>query len=479
MLQVFFGLFTTYILVNNFDASEYGLYKYMLSFSATFILFAMLGFNFSNIRFIPEYLSRGEYGKINGQLLIFSVIHVIVLFISILVMLLLYENGLIKINNQINITCLFLIIIFNFFKYFFSESILCSFSKRLMLTYFRIGIYVIQFGIVMYAVLMRDVNFEKYVFYYTLSAAIEFLILFSGVLFVYPSVVREKCVTNINSKMVYRHAWNNYGFTIVNYLRDNAVTIILVSYLFGFTEVSYYSMALIIPNVIRTFTPSKVFSGFIVPQYVRKYNKTGDDNIIFDGLNLLSKINVIYLVPAIIYSIFMYKTVIGLAFGDIYVENSYVLSLFIFGNVFFLSFFDVNLLLLNIIKRSDLVFKLNLLSAINIFIILTYHEYGQFVIGIGNLTSTFLTVLSFWIVINKIYKKRIEFNFIDIKVFLYVVFLLSISLMLNDINKIIYSIIFLPLSLYAAVLLMKSTFLNDQEYSVVVKIIPKKLRALI
>ena len=250
---------------------------------------------------------------------------------------------------------------------------------------------------------------------------------------------------------------------VVNFLRDNAATIIVVTYLFDYHEVAYYSIALILPNILRGFSPSKVFSGLIMPEFVKKYKINNDKQVVFDGLNFMSKLNLIFLIPAIIYSIFMYQFVIESFFSFEYSKNTFHLSMFLFINVLFLSYLDLNILASNILEKSNLVFKLKLFSISNIVLLVALSEIGRLSIGIANLVSTFLTVIAFWIVLKKHFNNRINFYFIRKEILIYTLVLLATSILLYRINIYIYMIIFLIFSIIVIYYIIKSDFISNEE----------------
>ncbi|MGR5557315.1 hypothetical protein ACQKQC_13540 [Vibrio fortis] len=475
IFQTLVGLFVTYLLVNTFSSQDYGLYKYVLSFSSTFVIFCLLGFNFSNIRFIPEYLINKDFLKINYQLFFLISINLIVAILAIVSINVLIIYDVFELDGGLSDNILSSILVLNIIKYIVTESIFYAFSKRIELTKIRIFSYLILLLINIVSILIYRVDIYTYLNFYAVFCFIESAILAYFAIRLHAKSVGTFKFKKFKLNTVIEHAKNNYGFTIVNYLRDNALTILLISYVFGYDDVSYYAIALIIPNVIRTFTPSKVFSGFIVPLYVKKYHESNEIKCIFDGVGLISKFNVIYLIPSIIFSLFMYQYVITSAFGVEYYENSWNLSLFLFANIFLMSLFDLNLVALNVLKRSDLVFKINILSVSNVLIIILFNEYGQAVIGLGNLISTLLTITCFWIVTHNVFGYRLSTYILSPKLVTYSIFMLIISYYLIDFGWVVYSIVFLVVAFLMTVLIIRSDFIENEERSVIMKVLPRKI----
>jgi O-antigen/teichoic acid export membrane protein len=478
IVNVFTGFLLSYLVINYFSQNDYGIYKYVMSLGSLFIVFAMLGFNLANIRFIPEYILHKEYKKINYQIFYFAVIQIAFIIVSLITVYILYINKILQIDNQIDIRYLYVIFIGYYIKSYFAESLLVAFSKRIILTYLRIILYFIQVIIIYYAI-YNNVNIKDFIYYVMLFSIIEAFVLTLGIISVYKKLIPSFTFNKFNLNKQYNYSFNNYGFIIVNFLRDNAATIVVVSYLFNYTEVAYYSVALIIPNIVRGFSPSKVFSGLIMPEFVKKYKQNGEEQEIFDGLNFMGKINIIFLIPAVIYSIFMYQFVISTFFSMDYAINSFHLSIFLFLNIVLMSYLDLNLLASNILEKSDLVFKLNLFSISNIVLLLILSELGRISIGIANLLSTFFTVFAFWIVLQKYFQNRINFYFLNKEIIIYFIVLLAFSFGLYLFNIYVYMIVFLIVSMIAILYIIKSNFINTQERKFLQSKLPQKIKGWI
>jgi len=462
IVQVVVGLLISYFVINYFTSNEYGIYKYIMSIVNIFVIFILLGFNIANVRYIPEYLINNTYSKINYQILVFTTIQIFILGISLLLFWYFYTNEYFKLNNNIEIIYLLLLVILNYMKSYFAESLLVAFSKRILLTYIRIVLYIIQF-VIIYISIMQEVNIKEFIEYIVFYSFIETFILVITMLKVYKEEISTFHIKKFNLSKPYAVAINNYGFSIVNFFRDNAITIVVVSYLFDYTEVAYYSVALIIPNMIRSFTPSKIFAGLLIPEFVAQYNKTKKDLDIFNGINFISKINLIFLIPAIIYSVFLYQFIIENYFSLDYANNTNLLAIILFINILFLSYLDLNILLSNILEKSHLVLKINILSISNILFLFLFHSFGRYSIGISNLISTFFTVIVFWFVLRNIYNMKIEFNFFNKNILFYSVILLISSFLIFNINIYLYMILFPIIVVVGWLILVKTTFFLDFE----------------
>jgi O-antigen/teichoic acid export membrane protein len=479
-IHVLFVFFINYFVINYFTQNDYGLYKYIVSIVSAAGIFSLLGFNIANIRYIPEYLENKEYFKIKYQIFIFSVIQLTLICASLLLFYFFLNNDIVVLDENIDVVLLSSLFLLSYVKSYFAESLLVAFSKRVLLTYARIALYFIQFSII-YIAIASKVNIREFIEYIVVFSIIETLLLVFVAFKVYRDKVIDSNLTKFNLTDRYIFSINNYGFSVVNFLRDNAVTIIVVSYLFNYKEVAYYSLALMIPNIVRGFTPSKVFAGFLIPDLVDKFNEKHDKLDVFKWINFMSKIDVIFLIPAIIYSLFLYDLVISNVFNEEYAKETFTTSVALFMNVFFLSLLGLNAILTTITKESNLLFKVNLLSISNIFLLFLLSDFGRVSIGIANLLSTFLVVISFWFVFRKKYNTAINFNFFNKINLLYFVALCVISLALYNINIFLYMILFPFIVIFLWIGMLKTSYFSKLErHFIFTKIITnKKLKYLL
>jgi O-antigen/teichoic acid export membrane protein len=475
IISVFIGFLISFLIINYFSPYYYGIYKYVISIASMFVIFLMFGFNGANVRYIPEYLVNKEYEKISFQISLFFIIQIVAISISSLAIYYLLFHNIIKLDEEISEEYVFILFFMYYLKSYFAESLLVAFSKRIILTSLRIVLYFLQLAIVYYA-LSLNVNINDFIYYIVTFSIIETLILIISLLSVYKNMVPTNKIKKFKIAKQLTYSFHNYGFMVVNFLRDNAATIIVVTYLFDYHEVAYYSIALILPNILRGFSPSKVFNGLIMPEFVKNYKINNDKQVVFEGLNFMSKLNLIFLIPAIIYSIFMYQVVIENFFSFEYAANTFYLSMFLFLNILLLSYLDLNILASNILEKSNLVFNLNLFSISNIVLLIALSDIGRLSIGIASLVSTFLTVLAFWIILKKHFNNRINFYFLNKHILIYFIFLLGASFGLFYVDIYIYMVGFFIVTIVSMKYLMKTDFIEIKERDFLKSKLPQKCK---
>jgi O-antigen/teichoic acid export membrane protein len=476
VLQVFFGFFVTYLLVNHFSAEDFGVYKYIVSLVALFLIFILLGFNVTNIRYIPEYIVKTEKQKINYQIIFFLAVQIVVIFITFTVLWIVFNVGYLDTQEKIDYEILLVWFVLATLKAYIGESLHIAFSERVQLTQIRILLYFIQFLILVYAVMFSQVTILELQNYLVIYVLIEVVLLVISIWSIHRKNVGEYKLVKSDLSETYPYAAYNYGFSWSNFARDNAATILVVGYLFSFTEVAYYSIALLIPNMVRGFTPSKVFSGFLMPDFVKKYTVSGNTQEVFDGLNFIGKLNVAYLVPAVLFSVFSYEYVITLFFNEQYAKQTFYLSVFLFVNIFLIAFVDLLMLSTNIFKRPDIVFKVNLLSVSNIAFLFLFYEAGMISIGMANLLSTAITVFVFLYVSKQIWGSSIKMYFLDIRVVMYITFLTLMFLMLNQLSSLEKFLIGFFLCFLAFIVFLRTSFFSKSEKDLIKKVLPTRLR---
>jgi len=470
--QILTGLLISYLVVNYFNTNDYGLYKYVTSLSLMFLVLVMMGFNLANIRYIPEHLLNKQFSKINYQIIFLGMLQIIMVIFLFSIFYALTQSNLVRLDENLSIEYIFLYLILLYLKSYFGESILIAFSKRTLLSSAKVAIYLVQLLIVFYAV-STDVNINEFIFFIAIFSAIEAIILCTLAFKVHNNTIENTKVEAFPLNLTFKYAANNYGFVLSNFLKDNAMTIIVVSYLYGYTEVAYYSVALLIPNTVRAFSPSKVFSGLLLPELVKSHYKQKNEQSIFSQLGLIAKINVIFFIPALIYSIVLYPSVIEFFFGNEYANNSYILSIYLFINVCLLGYLDLNFLAANVLERSDLVFKINLLSVVNILLLILFSNYGVNAIGIANVVSSMLTLSIFGFISQRIFKYRIKSNFFNIYIVIYSILLTTCMYVLSQFNILVFIMVFPVFACICAVKIIKSPFFTTQEYGIIAMKFPK------
>lgn len=475
VVQLLSGILITYWLVNHFTADDYGVYRYILSISSLLVMVSLLGFNAANVRYIPEYIAKDKDYLINHQVKAYFLIQLAVFaLITILVGASIWAE-IVDVDQRVIVTVVLLIAFFNYIKSYIGESLHVAFSKRQQLTKIRIFLNVVQLAIIYVFISSEESSIQNLQYYLAFYSSVEVVALLYGVRLFYKRTTPGDTSSPESIKHTLNYASYNYGFTWVNFLRDNAATSIMVAYLFSFKEVALYAVALIIPNIIRNFTPSKVFSGLIIPIYIKQHIATGNSTPVFAGMSLMARLNVLYLIPACLYSIYLYQWIIGKYFGAEYSNSTYWLSLFLFANVAILSYVDLGAVLLNILDKASLLFKVNILSATNILFLYLLHSGGVLSIGVSNLLSTMLTVGFLYIFIVKVFGKPIATGFECFHIFRYALFIFVGFFLLFQLGE----VLFLTLApLYAAfifIVIVRSTYFDNVERAAIRNALPKML----
>ncbi len=468
------GFVVAYLVINYFSEQDYGIYKFLMSVAATFAIFFPFGLNATAVRYIPEKLVKNQYQEINYLIVVSLAIQLLLVGMSVAFLYYAYEFEFIAEELQkVEFFYFACYVALSFFGIYLGNSLLVAFSKRVLLTYIRLLLFVVQLILIALAI-DNQVSLNEFIKYLVYLKAIESLFFIAAISVVYVRCIPDHRFRRFQMREVVGYSMNNYGFSWVNYLRDNAATIIVVGYLFSFTEVAYYSVALIIPNLVRAFTPSKVFGGFLMPEFVKGYTQDGDRDSVLHGASFLMKLNWIFLLSAIVYSVFLYEFVVGSFFGEQYAEKSYHIALFLFFNIIALAYLDLNIIAANTFKRSDLVFKLNILSISNIVFLFLFSEFGTYGIGLANLLSTLAVIISFHFVFKALYKKGVDLTFDElVKLALFGASLIIVSIGLVQLSVYVYMICYPVAVLLLLRVLGHSGYFSSDQVELILATFPK------
>lgn len=377
--------------------------------------------------------------------------------------MILLEDKIINLPPKIDELLLFALCFLAFIKCYLGESLHIAFSRRGRLTKIRIVLYIIHLLVIGYAVLFRKVTIVELQNYLLMYAFVEVILLLSSISQVHKAQVGTKEIIKTNLSETYAYAAYNYGYSWSNFARDNAATVLIVAYLFTFNEVAYYSVALLIPNMVRGFTPSKVFAGFLMPSFVKKYTKYDDPSQIFTGLNFIGKLNILYLVPAVVFCIFNYDFFIEWFFDQQYLNQTSSIVIFFFMNITILAFIDLFVLSANVFNKANLVFKVNLASISNIFLLFILQEFGIVSIGISNFLSTLLTVFIFWHTTKKNWQSTIRIYLLDYRVFIYASSLSLMFFILNFLPSVIYLVLTFLIAVLSMYMFVNTSFFSSAD----------------
>jgi len=479
LVQLISSILITYWLVNFFSPEDYGVYRIVLSSAALIVLATLLGFNQANIRYIPEYLLQDDIFKVHYQVKTYLIIQIFVFILLSTILIYLNNRSYLELDDRLILSSLLVLALLNLFKSYLGESLHIAFSKRIQLT--RIRIFLNIFQLVLIYTFVNNSNFGitelqlLLVFY----AVIEVLALLYGVKIFYPINVSGNNSYPFEIRSTLRYSINNYGFVWVNFLRDNAATSIMTSLIFGFREVALYSIALIIPSIVRNFTPSKVFSGLLMPYYIKENDIVDGDSKLGDGMDLMAKLNVLDLIPACLYSIYMYTWIIERFFGFEYSNPTFFLSIFLFANIAILSYVDVSALKLNLLKRSGMLFTINIASTSNILLLILLSRYGLISIGIANFISTFITVILLYVCKQKIIGRAVITGLYGWHPFLYIISIFIGLHLIYIIFDILFSLVAPIFLFFICRAILRSHYFTKDEKILIKSIIPRRLKGLI
>ena len=392
-MQLAANLTCTYLLVNYFAPGDFGAYKLVASLSAAFVVVLMCGLNIANVRYFPEYLSNQNY--IARQLYVFAILQIGIWLAFIIFVDIVDFDSYFNLDERVSIWMVVVLTLFAYLKAYFGESLHVAFQRRTRLTQIRLLLYIIQLSSVAWFVLYVTGDVVDFVKLIVLLAALEFLILGTSsaqIIFKAPSDQSINSSGGPNWREVFHFSIGQYGFSVVNFLRDQAFSIILLATLFSIAEVGFYAVALIVPTLVKNFTPSKVFGGLLIPALVGQWSAEKPSSDFHSALRFLNKINLVILVPSIMLCVALLEDIITVAFGEEYTSQTFLIAVPLLLTVIVYGLIDIYVIDLTVQKRSKILFYTNLSSVAHLFFVYAFSDFGVVVAGISTLVSGFITV---------------------------------------------------------------------------------------
>jgi len=317
------------LLARTLPPSTYGIYKLVPSILIIITYIVSFGLETSVARFIPEFLLHKKTIQIN-QLIIFAVLIRIVILLVVFMAFIAFGNKFSVIINAPSIYDYLLVIIFPYI--FFSlinnilgRALLVGYSQRHTVGYVNICSKLIMVLMIVWLAIARK-GLKETISILLITAFIEFLVYFPIALSKY--FQNKKTHLEINNKSepfpfrrIVKFGLFNQLFQGGQIFREYAIDNFIISYLSNTYSVALYGVAVIIPGIIRNFTPGRMLEGILLPILVKKYEKNKSyDDMIWVYI-LMQKITLMIIIPTAIFFFIFAKELLGLVYGDTYLKS--------------------------------------------------------------------------------------------------------------------------------------------------------------
>ena len=455
------------VLARNLTTEQYGLFYAVLSAVIFFYVLNDLGLKPAIIKFIPEFLVRKEYDKINISIIQTTLIWIanstIILIISILLSNYLAVNYFR--NSDAN---LLLIIISASFLLFSIDSILSYVFQGFQ----RMGIFSsVDFTRSTSYLIITALGFILFPGSIFVPAWAYFITPFILVLIYFPILKikvfpKLKIVKFFDIPLLKKMVYFGVPVTVISFssLFFQQSSILLLTYFGTLKDVALLNVALPTSSLAVAF--SSAIAHVIFPLSSELWTRNYKDKL-REGTMLLYKYSFIIIIPVCLVLFSFPRLIVDLLFGSKYLDAASSLMVLAIGAIF-LNIANINFNILAGIGRTKEPLKITIIMVVvsvilNILLIPIFGVLGS---ALAISISYFLAMILSLFFIRSIIEIRVPFifwikNLITGLIFLGVVFLLTKLLDINPYLKAIIISIIAGIIYLISVFLLKMTSINE------------------
>lgn len=182
---------------------------------------------------------------------------------------------------------------------------------------------------------------------------------------------------------------NQYAFQVFQVLRENAVDSFMILWIKGVEAVGLFGAGITLPNLIRVFSPGKVFSSMIFPILV-----VGDDEIKYHKyFSFVQKITAVVVWPLLVFVFVWADVILVVVLGHDFVSASAVLRvaiLFVAVSAACDPFFTIGIAL----ERNRLLLEVSIWGMVNLLLNLILIPFFG---GVGAALSTGIVAIGVYV----------------------------------------------------------------------------------
>lgn len=147
--------------------------------------------------------------------------------------------------------------------------------------------------------------------------------------------------------------------------REIAVDSLIIAAMLGPSAVAYYAIAAVIPQLLRSVSPTKRFIGILIPKIVRKATVSGDTESLKFAFDFLTKINLSIFAPLALLILLNLDWLIVLMYGEAY-GASHIAAALLMCSLMITIAADPYYLVCDVLDLPDIMFRSGLLGTLNL-----------------------------------------------------------------------------------------------------------------
>ena len=414
-VQIIFTFLTSVYIIRYLSVEDYGAYKLIASIIVFATYFTSFGLENTLGRFVPEYLSKGNYRGINRLLLLTLFVRItsIFVFIGILVS---FKHSIFSFLNLPNIlmTWLGVICVLIFLertKTLFGEQLLASYLELYLAKINVIAVSIIRFFLFLF-VIHNNWGLEGIVLSLLAVDIISFtyFLLHAVKKYNYNSVrYPHNILINLDYKRISRFSLFSFLAVSTGVFGEIMIDNFVISHYLNASMVGYYSFAAVLVGIPRQLNPTDILRGVFNPLLVKRYYAANEDkNVLIFFFEFFNKLFFFISIPMFIGIGIIAKEIITLVYNPQYVQTlPIVYVLLISYSIGFLSYAFRPII--NVLEKNELFFYSGIFSIYNLVMdIVLVAKFG--IIGAAIATGSALVLQCFYFYYFT--KKMTKINFV-------------------------------------------------------------------
>lgn len=388
-LCAFSGLILSTLIVRFVSENEYGEIKSFLAYSEILKVVFSLGLGGMLIRFLPMISNKFTAARILKKSafasLSFSIFLGILLFLSV---------------NGLTVELLILSVLY-MSKSIWFESFLISNNKRTTVAIIR------SFGYISQVIIISTLVFFELHRYIKFSYVVIMFFEFSFFLYSYKKLIAVPAPLNKNGNIpenltLIKYAGGVYLSSLIMLISSSSVKIVLITNYSTSEMVATFALACVFPNLIRSFSPSKILLGYMFPKIIRRSGGGKINRFTRARLILIYLYNNLFIVICscllIAFSLFIYQILY-----EKQLDNEFIvlIAMLCCTNVT-LQFVDMHEVITSIKAQSGVFVAVSVVAIVSLFIYpYAISKYGVIGLVVGSFFSTNAILIAYFVLLKK------------------------------------------------------------------------------
>lgn len=463
IFRIIINLFLSIYVIRQLNVEDFGSYKFINSIIAFAGFFLAWGLEDSLTRYIPEFLAKKNFLRINSLVTNFLAIRTS----AIIILAIAFEIKKAWIFTFFNVPgalvgmtiFISLIILLSKTYSLFGISLLSAYIEQHKINAYKIFQNTLK-AILFYFAIKFDYGIKGLIFSLLICEVVAFLYYLYYFLVKY--FKNNQCITIadtnelVTNKRISKYATFSGLTNITNVFKETLVDNFIIGKFGSMMSVGYYSYGSTILGMVRSFNPITILKNLYLPILIKKYysltSETEKDSLINTWYQLLTKIYLFIMLPIFICIAILSREITTIIFDPKYlsaVPVIFILSIaFVIGDLSYTLDF-----IINISEKVKIYLFSEIFSIYNLVMdIILIREYGIIGAAFATGSTLILRSLFFQIATRRMVKNNIKFPYhallkVFLNLFPVILFLFLVQNLISTILGLIL-IIFLSITIY-------------------------------